>query len=148
MHSAVTTLPARRQIPVSVSLPLMVAAFCILWSSAFAVAKMAVAECPPLLLLTVRFLAAGLLVLGLARLSGGTWTLTRRDVFLFAVLGIANQALYLGLGYVGLRDISAGLSIVIASANPPFMRSVSGESSTTSTMSRATALDMMAADDG
>jgi len=77
-----------------------------------------VAECPPLLLLTVRFLAAGLLVLGLARLSGGTWTLTRRDVFLFAVLGIANQALYLGLGYVGLRDISAGLSIVIASANP------------------------------
>jgi drug/metabolite transporter (DMT)-like permease len=118
MHSAVTTLPARRQIPVSVSLPLMVAAFCILWSSAFAVAKMAVAECPPLLLLTVRFLAAGLLVLGLARLSGGTWTLTRRDVFLFAVLGIANQALYLGLGYVGLRDISAGLSIVIASANP------------------------------
>lgn len=118
MHSAVTTLPARRQIPVSVSLPLMVAAFCILWSSAFAVAKIAVAECPPLLLLTVRFLAAGLLVLGLARLSGGTWTLTRRDVFLFAVLGIANQALYLGLGYVGLRDISAGLSIVIVSANP------------------------------
>lgn len=118
MHSAVTTLPARRQIPVSLSLPLMVAAFCILWSSAFAVAKMAVAECPPLLLLTVRFLAAGLLVLGLARLSGGTWTLTRRDIFLFAVLGIANQALYLGLGYVGLRDISAGLSIVIASANP------------------------------
>ena len=118
MHSAVTTLPVRRQISVPVPLFLMVAAFCVLWSSAFAVAKMAVTDCPPLLLLTVRFLAAGLLVLGLARLSGLKWTLSRRDIFLFAILGVANQALYLGLGYIGLRDISAGLSIIIASSNP------------------------------
>jgi drug/metabolite transporter (DMT)-like permease len=96
----------------------MVAAFCVLWSSAFAVAKMAIADCPPLLLLTARFLAAGVLVLGVAVLSRRAWTLTRRDVLLFAALGVANQALYLGLGYVGLREISAGLSTVIASSNP------------------------------
>jgi len=96
----------------------MVAAFCVLWSSAFAVAKMALADCPPLLLLTARFLAAGVLVLAVALLSRRPWTLTRRDVLLFAALGVANQALYLGLGYVGLREISAGLSTVIASSNP------------------------------
>ena len=41
------------------AMPLMIAAFCLLWSSAFAVAKLALADCPPLLLLTARFLLAG-----------------------------------------------------------------------------------------
>ena len=31
----------------SIPLPLMVAAFCLLWSSAFSVAKFAMADCPP-----------------------------------------------------------------------------------------------------
>ena len=49
-----------------IPLPLMVAAFCLLWSSAFAVAKIGIADCPPLLLLTFRFLLAGVLMLGAA----------------------------------------------------------------------------------
>jgi drug/metabolite transporter (DMT)-like permease len=44
--------------------------------------------------------------------------LSRRDLFFFAIVGVANQALYLGLGYVGLQEISAGLSTLIASSNP------------------------------
>jgi drug/metabolite transporter (DMT)-like permease len=92
--------------------------FCILWSSAFSVAKLAIADCPPLILLATRFLLAGVLMLAVARLQGVRWTLSRRDVALFAVLGMANQAVYLGLGYVGLRDISSGLSALIVSANP------------------------------
>src|SRR5262245_34924881 len=100
------------------TLPLMVGAFCILWSSAFSVAKVALADCPPLLLLAARFLLAGLLMLGFAAVQRTPWTLSRRAVALFAVLGVANQAVYLGLGYVGLRDISSGLSALIVSANP------------------------------
>jgi drug/metabolite transporter (DMT)-like permease len=92
--------------------------FCVLWSSAFSVAKLALADCPPLILLTARFLVAGVLMLAFARLQGLRWTLGRREVALFAVLGIANQAVYLGLGYIGLRDISSGLSALIVSANP------------------------------
>jgi drug/metabolite transporter (DMT)-like permease len=92
--------------------------FCILWSSAFSVAKLAIADCPPLLLLAARFLIAGVLMLAVARLQGVRWTLSRRDVALFAVLGIANQAVYLGLGYLGLREISSDLSALIVSANP------------------------------
>jgi len=50
-------------------LALMIAAFCLLWSSAFAVAKLALADCPPLLLLTARFLLAGGLMLTAAALD-------------------------------------------------------------------------------
>jgi drug/metabolite transporter (DMT)-like permease len=34
------------------------------------------------------------------------------------MLGVANQAAYLGLSYVGLRSISSGLSALLISANP------------------------------
>src|SRR5882724_6669447 len=110
-----TPVPA----PAAVStLPLRIAAFCVLWSSAFAVAKLALADCPPLLLLTFRFLLAGAVMLGAAALTGVSLKMSRRDLILFAVLGIANQAAYLGIGYVGLKSISAGLSALVISANP------------------------------
>ncbi len=96
----------------------MVGTFCVLWSSAFAVAKIALLDCPPLLLLAFRFLIAGVLMLGVVAVQRVPWTLSRRDVALFAMLGIANQAVYLGLGYIGLHDVSAGLSALIVSANP------------------------------
>ena len=99
-------------------LPLLIAAFCLLWSSAFAVAKIALADCPPLLLLTARFLLAGGIMLGAAAVYGAPWRLARRDVIALVLLGVANNALYLGLNYVGMRGISAGLSALIVSANP------------------------------
>jgi len=96
----------------------MVAAFCLLWSSAYAVAKVALIDCPPLLLLTFRFLLAGIVMLTAAALSGISLKISRRDLLLFAALGVANQAAYLGLGYIGLKSISAGLSALVISANP------------------------------
>src|SRR4051812_42964367 len=75
----------------------MVAAFCLLWASAFSVAKFAIADCPPLLLLMTRFLLAGVLMLGAAAIYGMKLNLSRRDLAVFAVLGIVNQAAYLGL---------------------------------------------------
>lgn len=100
-------------------LALMVIAFVVLWSSAFAAAKIAVADSPPLLFLAARFLAAGAAMLALAPLCGVRWTLSWRDVALFAALGVANQALFLGIGYVALtHGVSAGLASLIISANP------------------------------
>ncbi len=118
MHPAAVALPVRRPLFAAISLPLMVGVFLMLWSSAFSVAKLAIADCPPLLLLAARFLLASLLMFGIAAITRVRWTLSRRDVLLFALLGIANQAIYLGVGYVALRDISAGLSVLIFSANP------------------------------
>lgn len=94
--------------------------FCLLWSSAFVAGKIGVTDCPPLIFLTVRFLAAGVLILGLAALGGERFDLRRRDLVAFALIGIFNNALYLGLGYVGLRSISSGLNALIVSANPIF----------------------------
>jgi drug/metabolite transporter (DMT)-like permease len=82
------------------------------------VTKLALADCPPLLLLTARFLLAGGLILTVAAGKRSAWRLGRRDILVLAALGIANNALYLGLNCIGMRSISAGLSALIVSANP------------------------------
>jgi drug/metabolite transporter (DMT)-like permease len=58
-------------------------------------------------------------MLGAAAISGTNWRkLARRDLVALAGLGIANNALYLGLNYIGMRSISSGLSALIVSMNP------------------------------
>lgn len=101
------------------ALPFAIGLFCLLWSYAFVAGKIGVTHCPPLILLAARFSLAGILILG-ATLVRGDWSLSWRDVVIFAVLGIANNALYLGLGYTGLQSVSAGLGGLIVSANPVF----------------------------
>ena len=102
-------------------LPLYIGLFCLLWSFAFVAGKIGVTDCPPLILLTARFSLAGILILGITALRGEAWSsLTWRDAAIFAILGVANNALYLGLGYTGLQTVSAGLGGLIVSANPVF----------------------------
>ncbi|HBK06805.1 MAG TPA: EamA/RhaT family transporter [Acetobacteraceae bacterium] len=101
-------------------LPLYVGLFCLLWSFAFVASKIGVTNCPPLILLTARFSLAGILILGVSALRRDVWSLSWRDTLVFAVLGIANNALYLGLAYTGMQTVSAGLSGLIVSANPVF----------------------------
>jgi len=101
-------------------LPLIIALFCLLWSFAFIAGKIGVTYCPPLILLAARFTLAGLFILGVTAFQRDAWQLTWRDVAVFAGLGVANNALYLGLGYTGLQSVSAGLGGLIVSANPIF----------------------------
>src|SRR5579871_321762 len=100
-------------------LPLYIVVFCLLWSFAFVAGKVGVTYCPPLILLAARFSLAGVLILGIAALRGEGW-LSWRDTWVFAMIGVANNALYLGLGYTGLKTVSAGLGGLIVSANPVF----------------------------
>src|SRR5215471_7719868 len=115
MQTSNVALPSRSQ---SIPLPFLIAAFCLLWSSAFAAAKIGMADSPPLLLLVMRFLVAGILIFGVAAIRRSPRNLSRRDVLVFAVLGVVNQATFLGLGYVGMHSISSGLSALVISANP------------------------------
>ena len=101
-------------------LPPYIALFCLLWSFAFVAGKIGVTSCPPLILLTARFSLAGILILGISALRGEGWSLSWRDSLVFALIGVANNALYLGLGYTGLKTVSAGLGGLIVSANPVF----------------------------
>jgi drug/metabolite transporter (DMT)-like permease len=109
-------VPASRFNP----LPLYIGLFCLLWSFAFVAGKIGVTDCPPLILLTARFSLAGILILGVSLLRGEARSLSWRDAGVFAIIGIANNALYLGLGYTGLQTVSAGLGGLIVSANPVF----------------------------
>ncbi len=95
-----------------------IAAFCFLWSSAFAAAKIAVRDCPPLTLLTIRFLIAGALMLGLAAASGGWKMPARRDLIALILLGALNNALYLGLSWSGMTTVSSAFTAVLISTNP------------------------------
>jgi len=101
-------------------LPLYIGLFCLLWSFAFVAGKIGVTDCPPLILLAARFSLAGVLILGISAFRREGWSLTWRDTLVFAILGVANNALYLGLGYTGLQTVSAGLGALIVSANPVF----------------------------
>jgi drug/metabolite transporter (DMT)-like permease len=101
-------------------LPLYIGLFCLVWSFAFVAGKIGVTYCPPLILLSARFLLAGVLILGISAVRGDGWQMTWRDAAVFAILGVANNALYLGLGYTGLKTVSAGLGGLIVSANPVF----------------------------
>src|ERR1700739_864589 len=97
-------------------LPLELGLFCLLWSFAFIAGKIGVTDCPPLILLAGRFTLAGLVILGASAFRRDAWPFTWREVATFAVLGVANTALYLGLGYPGLKSVSAGLGGLIVSA--------------------------------
>lgn len=77
--------PARRRADGVAWAP--IAAFCFLWSSAFAAAKIAVRDCPPLTLLTIRFLIAGALMLGVAAASGRWSRPGARDLAALVLLG-------------------------------------------------------------
>jgi drug/metabolite transporter (DMT)-like permease len=101
-------------------LPLLIALFCLIWSFAFVAGKIGVTDCPPLILLAARFLLAGTLIAGISALRRERFDLSLRDVAVFALLGVANNALYLGLGYTGLKTVSAGLGGLVVSANPVF----------------------------
>src|SRR5262245_20409648 len=101
-------------------LPLLIALFCLIWSFAFVAGKIGVTDCPPRILRSARFLFAGLLITGISALRGEKFDLTLRNVAVFALLGVFNNALYLGLGYTGLKTVSAGLGGLVVSANPVF----------------------------
>jgi drug/metabolite transporter (DMT)-like permease len=61
---------------------------------------------------------ASVVIFGGAALFGVRLRLSRSELLLFAFLGIANQAVFLGLGYVGMRSTSSGLAALVISANP------------------------------
>ena len=93
-------------------------AFALIWSSAFTSARVIVAEAPPILSLSLRFLISGLIGVGLARLLGQTWRLDRAQWQTIFIFGLCQNALYLGLNFVAMQTIEASLASIIASTMP------------------------------
>jgi probable blue pigment (indigoidine) exporter len=97
---------------------LMGLAFALMWSSAFATARIIVADVPPFTTLALRFAISGALAVGLALALGQSWRLTRAQGLAVIVFGLCQNALYLGLNFVALQWIPASVAAIIASSMP------------------------------
>jgi drug/metabolite transporter (DMT)-like permease len=89
-----------------------------LWASAFVPSRVVSTSAPPLWILSIRFTAAGGLLL-LGALAAGLRP-PRRPATLFglALLGLCANAGYLGFTYLALRHLSSGMGAILASTNP------------------------------
>lgn len=98
---------------------LMGLAFAVMWASAFTSTRMIVTEVPPLFALALRFLMSGAMGVVIALMMGETWrALTRAQWRAVVILGLCQNALYLGLNWIAMQWIEAGLASIIAATMP------------------------------
>ena len=89
-----------------------------MWSSAFTSARIAVADAPPFLLLSVRFLVSGVLAVAIAWAIGQRLSLSRKQWYAVILFGICQNTLYLGLNFTAMQWLEASVAVIIASALP------------------------------
>lgn len=92
--------------------------FAVMWSSAFASARIILLDAPPLWSLALRFLISGGFAVIAARLLGQDWRLPRPQARAVIIFGLCQNALYLGLFFIALQRIEASLASIIASSMP------------------------------
>jgi len=92
-----------------------------LWASAFVPSRVLARGAPPISILSLRFLLAGGLLLVGAKLARLTIPRDAKTWLWLLAVGVGGNALYLGLTYVALRHMSAGMGSIIASTNPLIM---------------------------
>lgn len=97
---------------------LMGVTFAFVWSSAFTSARIIVAAAPPVASLALRFLISGVIAIGIALALGQNWRLTRGQWRATVIFGLCQNALYLGLFFVAMQRIEAGLAAIIAATLP------------------------------
>ena len=112
-----STVPAAPTADLLVTVVLGVA-FCLVWSSAFSVGKILLLHAPPFTVLAMRFFAATLIAGGIALALGQPLPRTREAWRQIVVLGLYQNALYLGLFFAAMSRIPAGLASIVASALP------------------------------
>ncbi len=92
--------------------------FVVMWSSAFTSARIAVADAPPFLLLSVRFAVSGVLAIAIARMLGQRMPMNAATWWAVIVFGICQNTLYLGLNFTAMQTVEASIAVIIASALP------------------------------
>lgn len=98
---------------------LMGLAFAVMWASAFSSTRMIVTAAPPLLALALRFALSGAIGIGVALAMGQSWRgLDRAQWRAVIILGLCQNALYLGLNWVAMQWIEASLASIIAATMP------------------------------
>ncbi len=93
-------------------------AFALMWSSAFTSARIIVADAPPLLSLSMRFLISGVIGIAIAAALGQKIRLPRSQWGSVVIFGISQNAIYLGFNFIAMQSIEAGFASIIASSMP------------------------------
>ncbi len=97
--------------------PALVALFSLVWSSAFVVAKIALVDFDPFTILALRVALAAAVLLPIAMAGGGgVWR--RETIGAAALLGLLNNAAYLGLTFSALQFVRPAVVVVIVSCAP------------------------------
>lgn len=100
--------------------------FSLIWASAFMAGKVALPYSAPIALLCTRFAAAASLMLVWLLISGQAALLRRSSLWRDGlVLGVLNQAMYLGLSFKGLQSVSPEAVVLIVSTAPFFTMAAS-----------------------
>jgi drug/metabolite transporter (DMT)-like permease len=89
-----------------------------LWASAFVPSRVVSTSAPPLWILSLRFTAAGGLLLLGALVAGIAPPRRPTTLLRLALLGLCANAGYLGFTYLALRHLSSGMGAILASTNP------------------------------
>lgn len=97
---------------------LMGLVFVLMWSSAFTSARFIVADAAPLHALAIRFFISGAVAVGIARLMGQSFDLTRAQWRATILFGLCQNTLYLGLNFIAMQSVGAGIASIIASTMP------------------------------
>lgn len=92
--------------------------FAMLWASASAVGKFAIQSVEPLVLFSIRFLIAGVLMIGFARIVKSEMMPSGKDWKPLIIFGLFNTTLYLGIFIVSLQFITAGITALTIALNP------------------------------
>ena len=92
--------------------------FSVLWASAAAAGKIGLSSAEGLVLFTVRFILAGILLLGYATIVQRDRLPQGKEWLHLTIFGAFNTAIYLGVFIIALSDVTAGITSIAVALNP------------------------------
>lgn len=93
-------------------------AFALLWASASTAGKFGIQSVEPLTFFTIRFLAAGILLLLFSHAIMRYTLPSGMEWWHVTVFGAFNTALYLGIFIIALKNVAAGITTMAIALNP------------------------------
>lgn len=92
--------------------------FAVIWASAFTSTRLIVTAAPPLTALVIRFGISAALAIGIAFALGQRPRFSPREWRALVIFGLCQNALYLGLNWIGMQTVEASAASIIASMMP------------------------------
>lgn len=90
----------------------------VIWGSTYVLNKIAVTELPPFMLAAVRFITAGILIFIIAKISGKTLRISRRQFTNTVIAGFLFLSFGNGVVVWALRFVDSGFAALVISAQP------------------------------